>query len=366
MFRIIDRYIFREVIRTWITATIALLCILLTNQFARILGDVAKDKLPKDAIIELIALTGVQYLTILIPIGLFLSILIAIGRLYANSEMSALLACKVGMATIYRPVLLITIPLVFLAGMVTIYFGPKALLMIEDINNEARQKIDLDSIEPGRFIVDERLGTVIYAEEVTNDGELKNVFFQYLNQSEKIEVVIANRGDQVESNDDIQRYFVLYNGKRYVGQPGSTDYTIMEFEEHGIPYMVPEIKKSDPEVKTMKFGRLFEFTDRNKNAEFHWRIGIPISTLILALLAIPMSRSEPRQGQYNKIFIGVVTFIIYFNLLSAGKSWLENGLVDHRFGLWWVHVLMLFALSVLIIRNNNPHWYRLNRAEDSN
>jgi len=124
---------------------------------------------------------------------------------------------------------------------------------------------------------------------------------------------------------------------------------------------------SDPKkVKTMKFGRLFEFTDRNKNAEFHWRIGIPISTLILALLAIPMSRSEPRQGQYNKIFIGVVTFIIYFNLLSAGKSWLENGLVDHRFGLWWVHVLMLFALSVLIIKNNNPHWYRLNRAEDSN
>ena len=140
----------------------------------------------------------------------------------------------------------------------------------------------------------------------------------------------------------------------------------MEFEEHGIPYMVPEIKKSDPEVKTMKFGRLFEFTDRNKNAEFHWRIGIPIATLILALLAIPMSRSEPRQGQYNKIFIGVVTFIIYFNLLSAGKSWLENGLVDHRFGLWWVHVLMLFALSVLIIKNNNHHWYRLNRAEDSN
>ena len=366
MFRIIDRYIFREAIKTWVTATAALLCILLTNQFARILGDVAKDKLPKEAIVELIALTGVQYLTILVPIGLFLSILMTIGRLYANSEMSALLACKIGMGSIYRPILLLTIPLVILAGMVTIYFGPKALLSIEEINNEARQKIDLDSIEPGRFIVDERLGTVIYAEEVTNAGELKNVFFQYLNQSRELEVIIANRGDQIESNDDMQRYFVLYNGKRYVGQPGSTDYTIMEFEEHGIPYTIPEIIKSEPEVKTMRFSALFEFNDRNKNAEFHWRIGIPISTLILALLAIPMSKSEPRQGQYNKIFIGIVTFIIYFNLLSAGRSWLENGLIDYRFGLWWVHLIMVFVLFLLQIKDINPHWYRLNRDRGSN
>ncbi len=67
MLRIIDRYILREVFKTWLIVMLALLGVLLTNQFARILGDVAKDKLPRDAITELIFLTGLQYLTILIP-----------------------------------------------------------------------------------------------------------------------------------------------------------------------------------------------------------------------------------------------------------------------------------------------------------
>jgi len=354
MFRIIDRYIFREVFRTWLTVTIALLCILLTNQFARILGDVAKDKLPKEAIIDLITLTGMQYLTILIPIGLFLSILMALGRLYANSEMSALLACKVGISGIYRPVLFLALPLVLFSAWATIDFGPKALMMIDEINTEARRNIDLDSIEPGRFIVDDGLGTVIYAEEINENGELKNVFFQFSAGTEGLEVVVAERGLQRDSDDD-QRYFVLYNGKRYIGEPGTTNYTVMEFKEHGIPYILPEIIEPKINVKTMIFSELFDFKDNKKNAEFHWRISIPISTLILVMLAIPMSKSEPRQGQYNKIFIGIVTFIIYFNLLSAGRSWLESDFIDYRFGLWWVHLIMLIAMTFIIVKDKNLH-----------
>ena len=92
MTRILDRYIFREVATSWIAVTVVLLFILLTNQFARVLGDVAKDKLPRDAIFEIIGLTGLQYLTILVPIGLFLAILLALGRLNADSEMPAMSA----------------------------------------------------------------------------------------------------------------------------------------------------------------------------------------------------------------------------------------------------------------------------------
>ena len=112
MSRILDRYIFREVTQTWLAVTVVLLFILLTNQFARVLGDVAKDKLPKDAILQIIGLTGLQYMTILVPIGLFLSILLALGRLYAHSEMPAIMACRVGPAGIYRPLTWLTVPLV--------------------------------------------------------------------------------------------------------------------------------------------------------------------------------------------------------------------------------------------------------------
>ena len=102
MLRIIDKYIFREIFNTWLIVMLTLLAVLLTNQFARILGDVAKDKLPKDSVMDLILLSGLQYLTILIPIGLFLSILMALGRLYSNSEMSAMMACKLPLPCVDR------------------------------------------------------------------------------------------------------------------------------------------------------------------------------------------------------------------------------------------------------------------------
>ncbi|HUD96518.1 MAG TPA: LptF/LptG family permease, partial [Woeseiaceae bacterium] len=111
MFRILDRYIFREIAQTWVSVTAVLLFILLTNQFARVLGDVAKDKLPKDAVFHLIGLTALQYLTILVPIGLFLSVLLGLGRLYRDSEMPAMMACRVGPSGVYRPLLWLLAPL---------------------------------------------------------------------------------------------------------------------------------------------------------------------------------------------------------------------------------------------------------------
>ncbi len=87
MTRILDRYIFREIATTWLAVTVVLLLILMTNQFARVLGDVAKGRLPKYAAFDVIGLTVVQYLTILIPIGLFLATMMALGRLYRDSEL---------------------------------------------------------------------------------------------------------------------------------------------------------------------------------------------------------------------------------------------------------------------------------------
>ena len=361
MFRIIDKYIFREIFNTWLIVMLTLLAVLLTNQFARILGDVAKDKLPKDSVMDLILLSGLQYLTILIPIGLFLSILMALGRLYSNSEMSAMMACKVSSLGIFRPIILLTIPLVIISSWIAIDVGPKSILKIDKINNEAKRKLDLSSIEPGRFVVDKNLGTVIYAEEINESNELRNVFLRYITPEGEIEVVTAEKGNQIDIEDEDQRFFVLKNGKRYIGTPGTTDYLIMEFQEHGIPYVLPKTRDVNTDVKSLPFDMLITSDDSQRNAEFHWRIGIPISTLVLVLIAIPMSRSEPRQGQFSKIFSGILIFIIYYNLLSAGKSWLENSIVPRGIGLWWIHALMLVFLFALLLKKNG-YFRRLSRV----
>ncbi|MGB5580533.1 MAG: LPS export ABC transporter permease LptF [Woeseia sp.] len=352
MFRILDRYIFREVAQTWLSVTSVLLCILLTNQFARVLGDVAKDKLPKDAVFQIIGLTALQYMTVLVPIALFLSIMLALGRLYSDSEMPAMMACRVGPSGIYRPVLWLALPLVAGVAWLSLEVAPQALSAIERIGVEARRQADLASIEPGKFTSAGDNNAVVYAERVVGSGVVEKVFLQSRMDNGDVEVVVAERGVQRDSDDPNTRFFVLQNGRRYSGVPGTPRFTVMEFGEHGIPYQLPGLTEPDREPRAMPTLELLTSDDRRAVAELQWRIGVPLSTLILAIFAVPLSRSQPRQGRYGRIVIGLLVFIIYFNLLSAGKAWLEQGAVPEVIGIWWVHALMLFlALGMLALQN---------------
>lgn len=352
MFRILDRYIFKEIAQSWLGVTTVLLFILLTNQFARVLGDVAKDKLPKDAIFQIIGLTALQYLTILVPIALFLSIMLALGRLYRDSEMPAMMACGVGNSDIYRPLSWLLIPLALAVGWLAMDVGPKALTEIERIGMEARRQADLSSIEPGRFTSGREGNAVVYAEHVVGPGAVENVFVQRRSDDGEIEVVVAERGEQRDTDDPNLRFFVLHDGRRYKGVPGTADFSVVEFAEYGIPYRLPAVKDSNLRPRAMHTADLISSSQPELIAELHWRIGIPLATVVLAILAVPLSRSQPRQGRYGRLAIGLLVFIIYFNLLSAGKAWLEQGTVPPVAGLWWVHALMLsVGLGMLALQN---------------
>ena len=359
MLRILDRYLFREVAQSWLAVTSILLFILLTNQFAQVLGDVAKDRVPRDAVFQVLGLTAIQYLTLLVPIGLFLAIMLALGRLYSDSEMPAMLACRVGPAAIYRPLMWVIVPLSLAVLWLAADVGPRALATIERIGLEARRQADLASLEAGTFVSANGDDSVVYAESVVGAGRVENVFLQRRATGGEIEVVVAERGEQRESADRHTRYFVLFNGKRYLGVPGTTEFNVIEFGEHGIPYRLPELEEEAVEPAAMPTTALIGSRDPQEEAELQWRISIPLATFILGVLAFPLSRSQPRQGRYGRIAIGLLVFIIYFNLLSAGRAWVENGSVSGELGIWWVHGIMLSLALFLLARQNG--WLRLRR-----
>lgn len=352
MRRILDRYIFREVAMTWLGVTGALLMILLTNQFARVLGDVAKGKLPKNAAFDVIGLSAVQYLTVLVPIGLFLAIMMALGRLYRDSELPAMMACRVGPTGLYRPLLFLIVPLSLGVAWLAIDIGPRALTAVDRIGAEARREADLASIEPGRFTVFGPDSAVVYGERVTKDKAIENVFLQRRMEDGGVEVVIAERGEQVDSDIPDTRLLVLHSGRRYEGIPGTTQFRVVEFAEHGIPYQLPSIEIEDPRPRVMPVTDLMKSNELEHVAELHWRIGIPLSTLILGLIAVPLSRSRPREGRYGRLAIGLLVFIIYLNMLSAAKAWIEQGTVAPEIGLWWVHgCVLLLGVGLLALQN---------------
>ncbi|HNP36751.1 MAG TPA: LPS export ABC transporter permease LptF [Woeseiaceae bacterium] len=355
MRRILDRYILKEIALTWVAVTAVLLLILLTNQFARVLGNVAKGNLPKDAAMQVIGLSAVQYLTVLIPISLFLSIMMALGRLYRDSEMAAMTACRVGPMGVYRPLLWLALPLVAAVAWLSIEIGPSALQQVDTIGAEARRQIDLSSIEPGRFTEVGPENAVVYGEKVSADGVMENVFMQRQGEDGRVEVVIAKSGEQVATDDPDTRMLLLHDGRRYEGVPGTTGFRVLEFEEHGIPYRLPGLEAADPAPRAMPFVTLLESSDPLEIAELQWRLSIPLSTLLLGLLAVPLSKSQPREGRYGRIAIGLLVFIIYLNMLSAAKAWIESGEISPGLGLWWVHGAVLLLTVLLLAAQNGVH-----------
>jgi len=352
MTRILDRYIFREIATAWLGVTMVLLLILLTNQFARVLGDVAKGKLPKDAAFDVIGLSAVQYLTILVPIGLFLAIMLALGRLYRDSELPAMMACRVGPAGIYRPMSWLMVPLVFGVAWLSIEGGPWAMINVDRIGAEARRQADLASIEPGQFTVFGPDRAVVYGHAVTPQGQMEKVFMQRKVDNGAIEVVISEIGEMVESDDPDVRLLVLRDGRRYEGVPGTTEFRVIEFAEHGVPYRLPSVKTAAPRPRAMAFLELMRSDEPEHIAEFQWRLGVPLSTIILAILAVPLSRSQPRAGRYGRLAIGLLVFIIYLNMMSAAKAWIEQSTISPALGIWWVHgCMLLFALGLLAVQN---------------
>jgi len=240
--------------------------------------------------------------------------------------------------------------------------GPKARTEIERVGMEARRQADLASIEPGKFMTGEK-GAVVYAERVTSPGRVENVFLQRRDESGNVEVVIAERGEQRDSDDPNTRYFVLYDGRRYEGVPGSTEFQVMEFAEHGIPYQLPGADEPELASRAKPMPVLLSSSDPEDLAELHFRMAVPIATVILALLAVPLSRSQPRAGRYGRLAIGLLVFIIYFNLMTAGKAWIETGRVTPALGLWWVHGLMLVFALLLIGAQNGIHRRILRRRK---
>ena len=196
---------------------------------------------------------------------------------------------------------------------------------------------------------------VVYGHAVNAKGQMENVFMQRRAEDGNVQVVIAELGEMVVADDPDVRMLVLHNGRRYEGVPGTTEFRVTEFAEHGVPYRLPSLSPPNLAPRAMSFLDLMRSDEAEQVAEFQWRLGIPISTIILAILAVPLSRSQPRAGRYGRLAIGLLVFIIYLNMISAAKAWIEQGTITPALGIWWVHAVALaFALGLLAVQNGYP------------
>ncbi|MFW0094866.1 MAG: LptF/LptG family permease, partial [Coxiella endosymbiont of Haemaphysalis qinghaiensis] len=231
------------------------------------------------------------------------------------------------------------------------------------ILNEALATASLEKIIPGRF---QPLGNddkVFYAGSVNNHHRrMTNVFLAEseptLREKERWRLVLATEaGEYKEFNSN----FVLFkNGCRYVWMPGDLKFDVIKFSQYGIRLDSPKMSISG-KVQAMSTTKLWKLskTDSKAAAELQWRLAIPISVWIFALLVVPLSEASPRKGKFAQMLPAILIYIVYANLMFLGRVWIEKGMVSSTVGLEWINgFLLLLACALFFFRS---HWWQQHR-----
>ena len=352
---IIDRYILREVGLSWLAVTAVLLAILVSNQLAQVLGQAAERGYPREVILGLIGLMSIQNGTYVIPVGLLLGIVLALGRLYHESEMAALRACGVGPLRLLRPVGLLALAVTLLLGWLALDAAPYSFGRAQEIQREAVKAAEFGMLEPGKFHTFAHGSAVFYAESSDPDGTLHRVFLQR-RVADRVEIVLAERARHLVQEAGALHVLVLYDGERYEGTPGQPEMRRVRFAEHGIPVRVGQSATGPARVETRPTLALWADPAPAVQAEFQRRVSLPLMAIVLTVLAVPLAELRPRQGRYARIGVVILVYFVYANLLSAAQTWIDKGWVTPLVGVWWTHALVLLGALWLWWRHSPPAW----------
>lgn len=347
---IIERYLLRELISTLLAVTLVLFLIFVSSWFARLLGQVVAGNVQVEVVFQLLAYMSLETLMVLLPLSLYLAVLLTFGRLYKDSEMTAMLACGVSMWRITRLVLILAIVFSVLVGAVSLYFGPWAKGERHKLQTQMGATSGIEAVAAGQFRELAGGKLVFYAEQVSDDGRfMENVFIQGQREGQ-FNLIVAEQAHQRLAASGA-RYLVLVNGSRYEGTPGKSDFRIIHFREHEVLMKVAEVALAASKISALPSALLWVSDYPKHIAELQWRMAMPLSALLLAMLAIYLGRSSPRQGRYAKFFLGILVYIIYSNLMGMAQTWVERGRVESWVGMWWVHVLLMLAIVVLAVQH---------------
>tara|TARA_R110000868_G_scaffold215663_2_gene465783 strand:- start:13324 stop:14364 length:1041 start_codon:yes stop_codon:yes gene_type:complete len=336
---IVQKYLSKQVKKTSISIIIILLFIVTSNQYISLLSKAVHGKIVKEGILDILFLSMPTLLGVLLPIALFLGIILVLSRLYADSEMVILNSNGIGPLDILNYIKWPILSFALIAAVVNLYVNPKVMYYKDFFKNKYQAIAKLQHLPVGEFLSFANGKYVIYiSNKVNDDKELENIF---LAEDNADSLILSQKASFVKG-DNNERILVLHDGMRYHGISDKKSLNVIEFKKHG--FMLPKINisnKLDKKEKPTKL--LFNSQLLEDKLELQWRISFVLAPLILAILAIPLSRVSPRQGKFTKIIPAILIFISYYNLLASSIDWVEAGYIPLWIGLWWVHLLFLTA-----------------------
>jgi len=353
---IFHRTLLREFANLAVAVFLSLFLIALTTRLIRLLGQAAGGKIPSDAVIAFLGFSALNVLPVLLSLTLFITVLLALHRSWRDSEMIIWFNSGLSLASWVRPVMIFAAPLVLVIAALSFFISPWAAQKGEQYRSRVDSRDDVSRVEAGTFGESRSRERVFFVESIAGDKSTVQNVFVNSTQHRRTGVMMSERGF-LEYAPNGDRFLVLLSGRRYEGTPGEADFRQMEFERYATRI---QTKEGDEPVATQKSTStqgLIANPTRTNLGELLWRVGMPLSALLLALLAIPMSFVNPRAGRSVNLLFALLAYMVYSNLLSVSQAWVVQGRLAFSTGWWLVHAAMLAALLLLFAQRMSLFQY---------
>lgn len=360
---IIFRYLAKEILHTVMAISAILLLVFFSNLVIRFLSRAADGSIPMELVASIVAIQIPYIFSLLLPLAFFIALLLAYGRMYADSEMTVLLACGMSRAQLIRMTLIIALIISSIVALLMLWVVPNLLAYRNHLLQQAREDVETQLLFPGSFQQINHGAQVVYVEALNSKrNHARNVFAAMHSQdlpagdldlfSQKQSewtVVSAARAERYNDQEKHAQYVELKKGYRYLGTPGTEEYKVTQFDIFGFRTNRKIIGPSHSENSQPTTLLLANYWKNSRNAaELQWRIAMPVATMVLAFLGVALSRVDPRKGKYAQLLPAVTIAIIYANLLFAARSWIRSGSMPPFWGIWWIHA-MFFILAIILL-----------------
>ncbi len=349
---VLDKMIVQDLLKTLLSVLSVIVVIIVSRKFIGILDQAIAGQVSNETILSILGLKTIVACVEFLPVSLFMSVLMVLGRMYRDQEMAAVSSAGGGSGTIYRAIYLLVLPLCILAVGLSLYVAPWAEAGVGKLMEEGEESADLRGIAAGKFSEYSQGDLVFYVEKITSDKKMHNVFVQN-RQHGKVGIINAESAQLKDLPDG--RYVIFEQGEQVQGKPGTLNYVIEQFAEYAVR-IETKAAAATFNRQALPVDMLWGSDVPLFKAELQRRFSIPFGALLLSFIAVPLAQIAPRGGVYGNMLVGFLIYFSYGNLIRINESWIINGTVPAWLGAVGANLLLLLTGSLLLARFYGWRW----------
>ncbi len=349
---VLDKMIALDLLKTLLAVWSVIVVIIVSRQFIRVLDKAVEGQVSNQTLLTVLGLKTIIASAAFLPAALFMAVLMVLGRMYRDQEMSAVASAGGGAGTVYRAIFLLIFPLSLLSTGLSFYVSPWAEARMDQLIHQDEESADIRGVAAGKFSEYSQGDLVFYVEKIDADKKMHQVFVQH-RQGSHLAIINAQSGRMEDLSDG--RYIILENGERIQGQPGTVNFVLEQFAEYAV--------RMDTKESAVKFGKesvasetLVKSGQISDIAELQRRFSIPMGILLLSFIAVPLAQMSPRSGVYGNMLVGFLIYFSYGNLIRVSQSWVMTQTIPAWLGVTGVNTLLLLIGGILLARLYGWQW----------